>query len=326
MQIIQIQQYIGNTEIFNKELMSSEIIKAMMANDDITLRTDEGFSFEENGLYTVLDNLCAYWNYNKSKITLESNNWGESHSQYNVKPAAYSTDFLAFNKQYIPKPWNQEKIYGMFIGRASVERVYSIVKNKKFEYNEHGLTSFHHDFSTHPINQMMAEISMHTNSTVSDILNITPYSDIDYIRSVPILAPANSSYSLWPTTYEKIAIEIVCETTLWPTSFQVTEKTLRPMYYQRPFIVLGSKDYLKKLKNMGFRTFDNIIPSYYDERERFDRVDSIFQVLEELIKNQNINSILDECQADIIHNYNRLLELSIEHQQTCKRLPSYYAN
>jgi hypothetical protein len=325
--IIQIQQYIGITEVFNVEIISSEIIKAIIANDDITLRTDEGFSFEENGLFNILDNLCTYWNYDKSRITIETNNWQEAHSHYNIKSAEYSIDFLPFSKMHTPKTWNQEKTYGMFIGRGTAERIYSIIKNKKFKYKDQGLTSFHHNFDTHPINQMLALASMHTNCPVNDILSIVPYSDIDYIRTPPIIgSKLNSTHPLWTTAYEKIALEIVCETNLWPTSFQVTEKTLRPIYYQRPFIVLGSKDYLKKLKNLGFRTFNNIIPSYYDGYERFIRVDNIFKILEGLIEQKRINLILDECHSDIVHNYNLLLELSNRHRQTRSRIQSYYDN
>jgi hypothetical protein len=326
MQVIQIQKYIGTTDIFNIELISSEIIKAMLSGDDITLRTDDGFSYEENGLYTILDNLCNYWNYDKSKITLESNNWGEAHNQYNVKQSAYSIDFLAFNKEHVVKSWNKEKTYGLFLGRGSSERIYSIVKHQQFKYSNQGLTSFHHNFDDIPINQTVAKASKHTGLLIDELLKIKPYSDIDQLRSIPIISPYNSLSDVWTPTYEKIAIEIVCETTLWPTAFQITEKTLRPIYFQRPFLILGPKDYLKKLNSIGFKTFNDIIPWYYDRFERYIRIDNIFQILSDLIETQQFEVILRECHDDIIHNYNLLLELSTKHRQISRGLLKYYDN
>jgi hypothetical protein len=324
MQVIHLQKYIGTTDVFDIELLISKIIKVMLTNEDIMLRTDEGFSFEENGLFNILDNLCTYWNYDKSRITIETNNWNESHDQYNIKPAEYSVDLLSYHINHNPKPWNQEKVYGMFIGRGSAERIYSVIKNKEFKFNDRGLSSFHYDFDKNPLNSMIAEASIYSKWSVDNIISITPYSDIDKIRITPITPPFNSTKSIWDNVYKKIAVEIVCETNLWPTSFQMTEKTFRPMYYQRPFIVLGSKDYLKKLKNIGFKTFDNVIPLEYDRFERFERVDKIFQILEDLINNNGVNELLEECQIDIMHNYNLLLELSKVHYKKSKQFINYY--
>ena len=115
----------------------------------------------------------------------------------------------------------------------------------------------------------------------------------------------------------------MCETTTWPGAFHVTEKTLRPMYYKRPFLVVGSKDYLKNLRAMGFRTFDNIISTAYDQTDGLVRVDRVFETLEQLI-DQGIDDILDQCHDDIEHNHNLLLELSTKHLHIKKENPGYY--
>jgi hypothetical protein len=172
----------------------------------------------------------------------------------------------------------------------------------------------------------LAKVSQYADCKINDITSIRPYSDIDSIRKPPIWLNLNTVGPLWHTVYEQIAIEIVCETGVHPDSFLITEKTLRPIYYRRPFLIIGAKNYLKKLRSIGFKTFEDIIPDYYDKWDEFTRVDDVFQILEDILDNNSMAAILDKCQPDIEHNYNLLLKMSKEQSQLMNDNPGYFAH
>jgi hypothetical protein len=46
--------------------------------------------------------------------------------------------------------------------------------------------------------------------------------------------------------------------------FFPTEKVFKPILYKHPFIVVSTPNYLKNLREMGYKTFDGIIDESYD--------------------------------------------------------------
>jgi hypothetical protein len=74
--------------------------------------------------------------------------------------------------------------------------------------------------------------------------------------------------------YERSQLTVVTESHFDQTGgLFITEKTFRPLLVGHPFMVLGQKGTLKKLRSWGFQTdFDGIDQSYDDiddDRERF---------------------------------------------------------
>ena len=49
----------------------------------------------------------------------------------------------------------------------------------------------------------------------------------------------------------------------------LTEKIFKPMMLEKPFVVNGTKGYLKELKRLGFKTFSDVIDESYDDAEFF---------------------------------------------------------
>ena len=52
-----------------------------------------------------------------------------------------------------------------------------------------------------------------------------------------------------------------------PNTIFRSEKTLKPMWFKHPFVVLGPRYYLKNLNELGYRTFHPFIDESYDEIE-----------------------------------------------------------
>lgn len=88
----------------------------------------------------------------------------------------------------------------------------------------------------------------------------------------PELTPDHKNWSrfLNPEWYNSTAFSVVAESYMRNTKnnigmrTEVSEKIFKPLAYQHPFVVYGSVDTLKYLKEQGFETFDNIFNESYD--------------------------------------------------------------
>lgn len=84
-------------------------------------------------------------------------------------------------------------------------------------------------------------------------------------------------------------ISLIAETLDDERIFFPTEKTGKPMMCNKPFIVLGSKHFLKNLRKIGFKTFHPIIDESYDEIDDVvERTKSAFKSFLELQKQDQI--------------------------------------
>lgn len=105
-------------------------------------------------------------------------------------------------------------------------------------------------------------------------------------------------------------VNIVTETLTTPNVVFITEKTYKPIYVCQPFIIVGNAHTLKKMKELGYKTFSNWWDESYDnELELEIRMNKIIKVLEE-ISNWDLdkcNNIRKEMREILIHNYNNML-------------------
>ena len=60
---------------------------------------------------------------------------------------------------------------------------------------------------------------------------------------------------------------IVTETFFYENTSRFSEKIFKPIIYKQPFLLYSTPFSLKKLKKMGYKTFDGIIDESYDDIE-----------------------------------------------------------
>lgn len=334
---IDITPYYGNKELYHVGELASKIIHSMQTDGEVYLYTKEAKHAGQNGLLDLLDQLCAYWNWPKNKITIDTSSlyyytWAQRipdrtdpitlyphHNPYQdpngyqlkftqyIHPAAYFTSAL---KEVQPKPWDKSYYYGMFIGRASASRIRALQLHSRFKYKQHGLTSFHTDLREFNVVPEWADFFCNSNSTFTEIIDIpTPYSDIGPLMTSPI-TPINDQSTDWSSIYEKIGIEIVCEVNTNPDCFELSEKLLRPMYFKRPFLLISSPKSLPLLQTLGYKTFGDIFNEGYDllSEYNFSRVDAVFDLLQELISNVTLELLIDKCKDILEHNHRTVVE------------------
>jgi hypothetical protein len=324
--MININRYVDNNKLNFMAELCSAIIKEMTSHGHVHLYTKEAVSLNRCGLYQVLDQLCDYWKWEPNQFTISTPNAYETSNKYCINHIEYFYEGLTqdhFLNHYNlmihqivnikPLPWDGSYDYGLFVGRANATRLRAIELHHKFEYRDRGLTSFLSDVNNHVDSQSLLTYLCDSDARWSEISSIKPYSDIGNLLPVPVMPPAHILG--WEKIYQKIPIEIVCETSETEDSRMVTEKLFRPVLYKRPGLLIAGRNSLKNLtlpysylgEQFSFKTFNHVISDAYDQDEGIYRVDHVFDILHELISSGRIKTILEECHDDIEHNYQEII-------------------
>jgi hypothetical protein len=112
-------------------------------------------------------------------------------------------------------------------------------------------------------------------------------------------------------------INIVTETLFDVDTIFISEKTYKPIYLCQPFIIFGNPHTLKKLKELGYKTFEKWWDESYDVEldinKRFDKIVNILEQISEWDMNECFE-IKKEMQEILIHNYKNMFKIDeMEH-------------
>jgi hypothetical protein len=91
----------------------------------------------------------------------------------------------------------------------------------------------------------------------------------------------------------------------------LTEKTFKPIKNAQPFIIFGGPHSLQLLRNLGYRTFDNVLDGSYDNiKDTTRRWEAAINLTLQLINlnNKQLNDMYRSCHDDLIHNQTLFLE------------------
>lgn len=103
-----------------------------------------------------------------------------------------------------------------------------------------------------------------------------------------------------------------------PGKIFISEKSFKPIAYQHPFIIQGTKNTLNFLQSRGFETFHSVIDESYDTFSTAEwRLNAIGEVLQDLYRDyQQHGSVFQTPQVKEIlqHNYQRFWNKSIVDQ------------
>jgi hypothetical protein len=124
--------------------------------------------------------------------------------------------------------------------------------------------------------------------------------------------------------YRRTWYSAVCETLHTGDQFFLTEKTSKPLFAKRLFVMFSSKRHLENLQKLGFETFGSVIDESYDQEDidlrryqmAFDQMLSLSQ--------QDPRHVLEKVQPILEHNHNRMCQLQQETQQDMTRLLTEY--
>jgi hypothetical protein len=127
--------------------------------------------------------------------------------------------------------------------------------------------------------------------------------DTDNFDKFPMEDDLFSTSSLYDRTY----ISLVSETNFESNIILMTEKTIKPIVFKHPFIIVGPAGTLKKLKSMGLRTFSEFWDESYDNEPdpniRMDMIMNICKTIASWNKDQ-LTTFLVRSYPTVMHNFN----------------------
>jgi hypothetical protein len=104
----------------------------------------------------------------------------------------------------------------------------------------------------------------------------------------------------------------------------LSEKIFKPIACLHPFIIVGNKHSLQRLREMGYKTFDGFIDEGYDSLPTFERFVAIIAAIKKIVAIPNKLEWYESMQDILIHNYNVLKENSNKNSAAKCRLETVY--
>lgn len=309
--------------IWNPAQVTVDIVTALTQDNHVIINLDnEGADADHLGLIKILDQICHDMDYDPKQFTIHTCNQLEPHREYNIvkHPPLYVSSGKTFCKNNLlpSKQFDNIKHFGIFISRSSWQRLWMSAWLDS-AHQDRCLMTYHYDPQLsyhHPhlgFDQLTIELgTARAGELCGDFLKKLPIK-MDEIDSYPILTPAHFSIA---KIYHKFFVEIVCETFLAGTTFYPTEKIWRPFICMTPFMVIGPRDYLRNLKKLGFRTFDQWWDESYDEDAGFDNGRLSIQTIQDncdrlaKLSVSELESMYQDMLPTLLHNKQRFLTLS----------------
>jgi len=302
--VIDITKYMGSSHTRDLHLLALEIANVHKTGHPIILdQKHEGWDIVETGIEQVVKQCADNLHIPYSKITFRSS---DRLTKSSIFKHEFNDNKLFWNKFTPSYTKPLENNYALLLGRATNERLYafSVSSNsnsiRTCHLNTEYITEHNSDFT---------KFICDHNSKWQSIKTNLPYSDVgDYIKP-PIIVGNAGDKIFWRWLYDRVSIEVVCETNITAGTFFITEKTLRPIAYGRLFLVIGSPNFESNLKSLGFDTFDDILDKTYDTESSYIRVDKVFNSLQKFMRNPVDYTTIT---GRLKNNQQRMVELANE--------------
>jgi len=292
---------------------NNEFIQFLLANQGqkiIVSTRDEGVCLKSAGVYQLLE-IFGF-----RDVTIETNNPLEQHPYFKIQIINPQKFFKITNKSYQQyHTWNKNKIFGCLYNRPLWHRI-GLAAEMQARHRDTSLINFRSD-PNNADQQQLFEIRQLFEQAPQSLEKFCQAKD-----SWPVQVETTDSYTVGKTTnahtdqlagfYPEFLIDLVAETWTQGRCFFPTEKTVRPMLLKKPMIVMGSRDYLDYLHQMGFRTFNDFWDENYDGFADGNRYQKILELIDQIARysTQELNNMYYRMQSILDHNYNLLVSQS----------------
>jgi len=215
----------------------------------------------------------------------------------------------------------KEKTFLSFNRVVRPHRVFLILELYKRKLIDDNFVSYskyasHTGKDTDLFNDKMGMIPTHLIDEYKAINDSIP--DIRYVDKIDF--SENQAETPFPLdTYEKSIFSLVSETYMQENEIFLSEKIFKPIACKHPFIVLGPKGILKKLKQYGFKTYSKWFNEDYDNIE--DPVERFYAVIDEVERICKLPweeqlKIVEESRQIAEHNLSVLMDIGFVFKNT----------
>jgi hypothetical protein len=296
----------ANGFVWNK----NEFVQFLVDNQgqEIVVNTHtEGVCLESAGVYQLLET------FGFRDVTIETGNPLEQHSHFKIQVVNPQSFFRVSHNDYSQYHyWNKNKIFGCLYSRPLWHRI-GLAAEMLSKYQDVSLIGFRSN-PADPDQQQLFEIQQLFQQAPQSLekfcqVKHTWPQQFESTDSSTLGKNTNGQTDQVAVLYPEFLIDLVAETWTQGRCFFPTEKTVRPMLLKKPMIVMGSRDYLDYLHQMGFRTFNDFWDESYDgfaDGNRYAKILELVQHLAELTVGE-FKSMYQDMQSILDHNHNLLM-------------------
>jgi len=281
----------------------------------------EGPALAPFGIYNILSKYSYNYIFTKWSNPLEPMPYGR------VACSELSHFFRMSRGYWIDELPNllAKRPFGLFVGRNSISRnciMYDVhdrwrkrflISKMRTHLNDHWGDRLPHEVVK--IDNLTRWGDHYRCAKIKEWWSSCPVSSIDDKHvwdqyQMPEISAANCISSLL-SHYNQFNFELVCETYIYGKTFFPTEKTVRPIMGNKPFLVHGPKYFLRNLQNLGFKTFSGVWNEQYDNYEGPERWKKMQSLIDMICSwdNETRSNVLIQCSKITAHNRNRLKEI-----------------
>jgi hypothetical protein len=287
-----------------------EFVDFLIANQGQPICIDtheEGVDLFSAGVYKLLEQ------FDYQDVVIVTNNLIELHPDYQIK---HKNPFKFFNISQTDYSkyhyWSKEKVFACLFNRPLWHRI-GLAAEIQCRHDIKSIINMRADPNNSDQRSLfeLQKLFEHAPNSVAkfaQIQNLWPC-QIEPVDNYTVGNTTTGHTDQLAHFYPCFLIDIVAETWTQGNCFFPTEKTIRPVLLKKPMIVMGPKNYLEYLRQMGFRTFADFWDEDYDGYEGRDRYLKILKLIDNLAtkSNQELETIYWDMQYTLDHNYNLLL-------------------
>jgi hypothetical protein len=284
-------------------------------NDPILDLYPEGYNLHTAETYDAILAIAKACGFNETDITLVT---GDMSAEYHCKVIKHTPYFLDKASVYaqennIEFTHYTAKHFGHFIGRMTWDRcaMHSYIKNRYADisyYSMHGFANVEKSLSDIIVN--LKNTGHYNNQEIKQIVSDTldtPLQNLDPFNAIKTSPNWPDDIEPLQMTYQQTFVDIMHETDTSDENCFITEKTVRPMLFKRPFLAMCGTNYLEKLRQLGFQTFDK----WFDEK--YDNLDSKSKFIGIQKRMQNIADMDQSARKNMLKEMQSVLEHNFEH-------------
>ena len=281
-------EYTGVDSIYDVGIFVKELTKyiKIQTTNNLEVILDmypEGYSLHHNGVWNIIEAVCEACDVHTASITLVI---GDMTADYPCNVIIHqprwlmeaSAEFVDFEEDFSKVA---ERKFLHFIGRATWDRVgvnkflrekyadQSWVTMGPTKHRQRVIDDTFHGLTNQRFNpDQLVDMMKYTLNPPRNFL--VESSREDYITFPNNVLPLRHMYT-------NAFVEIVHETDINDNNFFITEKTIRPILFKKPFITMCGKNFMKNLRTLGFKTFHDWFDERYDEGNARQRYDSVLR-------------------------------------------------
>jgi len=113
----------------------------------------------------------------------------------------------------------------------------------------------------------------------------------------------NHFNDLNPDIYLRSWFSVITETYVDDGQLLIGEKVFKPMLCSSPFMVLGSRGTLARLRELGFQTFPQLWDESYDSMDTVPRMEAMVAEIAKLSKIRDLGSWFAQAEPALRHNH-----------------------